>query len=75
MAQIQFKGKSLLQNYHLLVRCHELIPKKDKTLMDKISLHDNLIIHWDNLIALKALLPLYAVKIIRDLGVHNPLTQ
>lgn len=63
MAQIQFKGKSFVQNHHLLVKYHELIPKKGKSLTDKLSLHDNLIIHGDNLKALKALLPLYAGKI------------
>jgi hypothetical protein len=63
MAQIQFKGKSFVQNHHPLVKYHELIPKKDKSLTDKVSLHDNLIIHGDNLIAFKALLPLYAGKI------------
>ena len=63
MAQIQFKGKSFVQNHHLLVKYHELIPKKRKSLTDKVSLHDNLIIHGDNLKALKALLPLYAGKI------------
>ena len=63
MAQIQFKGKSFVQNHHLLVKYHELIPKKDKSLTDKVSLHDNLIIHGDNLKALKALLPLYTGKI------------
>jgi len=63
MAQIQFKGKSFVQNHHLLVKYHELIPRKDKSLTDKVSLHDNLIIHGDNLKALKALLPLYAGKI------------
>ena len=63
MAQIQFKGKSFVQNHHLLVKYHELIPKKEKSLTDKLSLHDNLIIHGDNLKALKALLPLYAGKI------------
>jgi len=63
MAQIQFKGKSFVQNHHLLVKYHELIPNKSKSLTDKVSLHDNLIIHGDNLIALKALLPLYAGKI------------
>jgi len=63
MAQIQFKGKSFVQNHHLLVKYHELIPKQSKSLTDKVSLHDNLIIHGDNLIALKALLPLYAGKI------------
>lgn len=63
MAQIQFKGKTFVQNHHLLVKYHELIPVKGKSLTDKVSLHDNLIIHGDNLIALKALLPLYAGKI------------
>lgn len=63
MALIQFKGKSFVQNHHLLVKYHELIPKKEKSLTDKVSLHDNLIIHGDNLKALKALLPLYSGKI------------
>ena len=63
MAQIQFKGKSFVQNHHLLVKYHELIPKKDKSLTNKVSLHDNLIIHGDNLKALKALLPIYSGKI------------
>ncbi len=63
MAQIQFKGKTFVQNHHLLVKYHELVPVKKKSLTDKVSLHDNLIIHGDNLKALKALLPLYAGKI------------
>jgi len=63
MAQIQFKGKTFVQNHNLLVKYHELIPVKGKSLTDKVSLHDNLIIHGDNLKALKALLPLYAGKI------------
>ena len=63
MAQIQFKGKTFVQNHHLLVKYHELVPVKSKSLTDKVSLHDNLIIHGDNLKALKALLPLYAGKI------------
>ncbi|MDD5223148.1 MAG: site-specific DNA-methyltransferase [bacterium] len=63
MAQLQFKGKTFVQNHHLLVKYHELIPVKAKSLTDKVSLHDNLIIHGDNLKALKALLPLYAGKI------------
>lgn len=42
---------------------HELIPRKNKSLTDKVSLRDNLIIHGDNLLALKALLPTYAGKI------------
>lgn len=63
MAQIQFKGKTFVQNHHLLVKYHELVPVKEKSLTDNVSLHDNLIIHGDNLKALKALLPLYAGKI------------
>ncbi|MBI5529025.1 MAG: site-specific DNA-methyltransferase [Deltaproteobacteria bacterium] len=63
MAQIQFKGKSFVQNHHLTVKYHELVPVKSKSLTNKVSLHDNLIIHGDNLKALKALLPLYAGKV------------
>jgi adenine-specific DNA-methyltransferase len=61
--QLQFKGKTFVQNHHLLVKYHELVPVKGKSLTDKVSLHDNLIIHGDNLKALKALLPLYAGKV------------
>ena len=63
MAQLQFKGKSFVQNHHLVVPYHELIPRKDKSLTDRVSLQDNLIIHGDNLLALKALLPMYAGKV------------
>jgi adenine-specific DNA-methyltransferase len=63
MATLSFKGKSFIQNYHLAVKYHELIPVKKKSLTDKVSLKDNLIIHGDNLKALKALLPTYAGKV------------
>jgi len=63
MAQLQFKGKSFVQNHHLVVPYHELIPRPDKSLTDKVSLQDNLILHGDNLLALKALLPMYAGKV------------
>jgi adenine-specific DNA-methyltransferase len=63
MATLSFKGKSFVQNYHLAVKYHELIPKKAKSLTKKVSLKDNLIIHGDNLKALKALLPTYASKV------------
>src|SRR6266498_3995009 len=63
MPTLQFKGKTFVQNHHLAVKYHQLVPKKDLSLTDKISLHDNLIIHGDNLKALKALLPTYAGKI------------
>lgn len=63
MATLNFKGKTFVQNHHLTVKYHQLIPKKDKSLTDKVSLNDNLIIHGDNLKALKALLPTYAGKV------------
>ena len=53
MAQIQFKGKPFVQNHHLLVKYHELVPVKNKHLTKKVSVHDNLIIHGDNLKALR----------------------
>jgi len=63
MATLNFKGKAFVQNHHLLVKYHQLVPRKEKSLTDKVSLHDNIIIHGDNLKALKALLPTYAGKI------------
>src|SRR5258708_5982115 len=63
MPSIQFKGKSFVQNHHLSVKYHQLLPVKSNSLTDKVSLHDNLIIQGDNLLALKALLPIYAGKI------------
>ncbi len=63
MAVLNFKGKTFVQNHHLAVKYHQLVPQKDKSLTDKVSLNDNLIIHGDNLKVLKALLPTYAGKI------------
>lgn len=66
MASLNFKGKTFVQNHHLAVEHHELIPVKEKSVLAKganCSLHDNLIIHGDNLKALKALLPTYAGKV------------
>ncbi|MGA9779572.1 MAG: site-specific DNA-methyltransferase [Limisphaerales bacterium] len=59
MPTLNFKGKALVQNFHLLVPYSELKPVKAKSLTDKVSLHDNLVVHGDNLKALKALLPYY----------------
>jgi adenine-specific DNA-methyltransferase len=53
MAQLQFKGKTFVQNHHLMVKYHGLVPVKNKSLTDKVSLNDNLIIHGDNLASLK----------------------
>ena len=63
MATLEFKGKALVQNYHLTVKYHELVPKREKSLTDKVRLDDNLIVHGDNLKALKALLPTYAGRV------------
>jgi adenine-specific DNA-methyltransferase len=63
MAILNFKGKTFVQNHHLAVKYHQLVPKKDKSFTDKVSLNDNLIIHGDNLKALKALLPTYTGKV------------
>jgi len=52
-----------VQNHHLAVKYHQLVMKKELSLTDKVSLHDNLIIQGDNLKVLKALLPSYAGKI------------
>lgn len=63
MPTLQFKGKTFVQNHHLAVKYHQLVPKKEWSLTDKVSLHENLIIQGDNLKALKALLPTYAGKV------------
>ena len=63
MATINFKGKEIVRNYHLAVPYHELKPDAKKSLSKKPGLNDNLIIHGDNLLALKALLPTYAGKV------------
>ncbi|MFA5057134.1 MAG: site-specific DNA-methyltransferase [Opitutaceae bacterium] len=63
MPSLQFKGKSFVQNHHLVVPFHELTPVKAKGTSKTASLHDNLIVAGDNLKALKALLPTYHGKV------------
>jgi len=63
MPRLDFKGKAFVRNYHMQVKYHRLCPVPEKSLTDKVRLNDNLIIHGDNLKALKALLPLYGGKI------------
>jgi len=48
MPSLNFKGKALVQNFHLLVPYHELKPVKAKSLTAKVSLHDNLVVLGDN---------------------------
>ena len=63
MPRLSFKGKVFVENHHLAVPFHELLPVCEKGLSEKASLRDNLIVHGDNLAALKSLLPTYHGKV------------
>ena len=63
MPRLHFKGKVFVENHHLAVPFHELLPVREKGLSGKASLHDNLIVHGDNLATLKSLLPTYHGKV------------
>lgn len=75
MPTLQFTGKPFVQNHHLTVKYHGLIPVSEKSLTNQVSLNDNLIIHGDNLVALKALLPMYADKVKCISILTRPITQ
>jgi adenine-specific DNA-methyltransferase len=63
---LDFKGKAFVYAHHLTVPFRELVPDGKKSCLSKgaaPALDGNLIIHGDNLHALKALLPLYAGKV------------
>jgi adenine-specific DNA-methyltransferase len=62
MPELQFKGKEFVYNHHLTVPYRPLEMDAKKSI-GKPNLNGNLIIHGDNLHALKALLPLYAGKV------------
>lgn len=62
MTELVFKGKEFVFNHHLAVPFRPLEIHADKGI-GAPSLDGNLIIHGDNLHALKALLPLYAGKV------------
>ena len=62
MTELHFKGKEFVYNHHLAVPFRPLVPHPEKGIGEP-SLDGNLIIHGDNLHALKALLPLYAGKV------------
>lgn len=66
MPSLEFKGKQFVYSHHLSVPFRELIVDAKKSLPakgQKPSLDDNLIIHGDNLEALKALLPTHSGKV------------
>ncbi len=66
MPSLDFKGKAFVYAHHLTVPFRELVPDAKKSCLPKgtaPALDGNLVIHGDNLHALKALLPLYAGKV------------
>ena len=66
MPTLDFKGKPIVYAHHLTVPSRTLEPHAEKSLPpqgQKPSLDDNLIVHGDNLHALKALLPRYAGRV------------
>lgn len=66
MPTLDFKGKQFVYSHHLSAPFRELKVVADKSLPQEgnaASLDDNLIIHGDNLEALKALLPTHAGKV------------
>ena len=65
MPTLDFKGKQFIYGHHLTIPVRPLQIDANKSLTgdNDPSLNDNLIIHGDNLHALKALLPKYAGRI------------
>ena len=62
MPTLDFKGKQHIYAHHLTVPYRPLVPDAARSL-NPAEADDNLIIHGDNLHALKALLPRYAGKV------------
>ena len=62
MPELNFKGKEFVYNHHLTVPFRPLEPQADKGIGEP-SLDGNLIIHGDNLHALKALMPMYVGEV------------
>jgi adenine-specific DNA-methyltransferase len=62
MPTLQFKGKNIIWNHHLSVPYHTL-EEVSKLHFHPEKANGNLIIEGDNLLALKALLPMFASKV------------
>ena len=62
MPSLDFKGKQHIYAHHLTVPYRSLIPDQARS-RNPADADDNLIIHGDNLHALKALLPRYGGKV------------
>ena len=63
MPTLDFKGKQHIYAHHLTVPYQPLEPDETRSCNPSDSEDDNLIIHGDNLHALKALLPRYANRV------------
>ena len=63
MPTLEFKGKQHIYAHHLTVPHRPLVPDAGKSVSPAEDGEDNLIIHGDNLHALKALLPRYAGRV------------
>ena len=62
MPSLEFKGKQIVYAHHMTIPYRPLVPDPAKSL-NSAGTDDNLIIHGDNLNALKSLLPLYAGRV------------
>ena len=62
MPTLEFKGKQHIYAHHLTVPYRPLEPDTERS-VDHAGADDNLIVHGDNLEALKALLPRYAGRV------------
>ena len=62
MPELEFKGKQHLYAHHLAVPYRPLVPDRARS-VGAAGQDDNLIIHGDNMDALKALLPRYAGRV------------
>lgn len=63
MPYLDFTGKRFVQNYHLSVPHRKLEIDRKKSLTERPGLEDNIIIHGDNLEALKSLMPTFASRV------------
>ena len=62
VTELNFKGKEFVYNHHLAVPFRPLVPDEARG-VGAVALDGNLIVHGDNLHALKALLPMYAGRV------------
>ena len=63
MVELNFRGKPIVYNYHHTVAPRSLVPDYRKSVNPAAGDSGNMIIHGDNLHALKALLPRYRGRI------------